>query len=103
MTQLGLTQIELDEMTAIFSHYPEVKSVVLFGSRAIGTFKEASDVDIAVKGTGVDSTCAANMKFELEEETDIPYFFDVISYNEIDNEHLKQHIDTLGKVIYEKK
>lgn len=103
MTTYGLTESELGEIVFIFSKYPEIESVVLFGSRAMGNFKEASDVDIAVLGKNVNFSVTTDLKSDLEDETDIPYFFDVIGYNTISNLKLKKHIDELGKIIYEKK
>jgi predicted nucleotidyltransferase len=45
---------------------------VLFGSRAIDTYKEASDVDIAIKGEQADWSLAITIKEHLEEETYLP-------------------------------
>ena len=79
-----------------------MEELVLFGSRAIGSFKEASDIDIAVKGTKVNHKTADDLEFDLEEESDLPFFFDFISYSHINNEDLKRHIDKYGVVIYRK-
>ncbi|MEI7470197.1 MAG: nucleotidyltransferase domain-containing protein, partial [Chloroflexota bacterium] len=46
----GLSEAQLQETIAFIGQYPEVEAAVLFGSRAIDTYKEASDVDIALKG-----------------------------------------------------
>jgi predicted nucleotidyltransferase len=46
-----------------------VEEAILFGSRALGTYKPASDVDIALKGEGVTSALAARLKFDIEEDT----------------------------------
>lgn len=32
----------------------------------------------------------------------LPYFFDIIHYEDITNENLKRHIDNEGKVIFER-
>jgi predicted nucleotidyltransferase len=32
--------------------FPEIEQVILFGSRAKGTYKKGSDVDLAIKGQG---------------------------------------------------
>lgn len=103
MTKYGLTDEELHIIVSMCAIYTEIKSVILFGSRAMGNFKEASDVDIAIKGKNIDVLLPARLKRHLEDGTDIPYFFDIIDYNTIDNPKLKKHIDELGKVIYEKK
>jgi hypothetical protein len=38
----------------------------------------------------------------LNEVYPLPYFFDIVNYDDISNEELKKHIDNLGKVIYRK-
>lgn len=48
----GLSEKQLEEVTAILHTYPDIEEAILFGSRAIDTFKEASGVDIALKGKG---------------------------------------------------
>ena len=39
----------------------------------------------------------------LNEVYPLPYFFDIIQYNEITNENLINHIDNEGKLLYTKK
>jgi predicted nucleotidyltransferase len=75
---------------------------VLFGSRAIDTYKEASDVDIAIKGKKADWSLAMTIKDHLEEETYLPFFFDVVAYGSVESEELKEHIDGKGKVLFER-
>jgi uncharacterized protein len=99
--------IELDDrylkmIMVIFRAYPQVELVVLYGSRAMKRHKPTSDIDLAVKGHRVDIRQIGEIKRRLEEETHIPYFFDVIHYETIQNQHLKQHIDRVGKVVYRK-
>jgi predicted nucleotidyltransferase len=98
----GLSEKQLAEVIAIIAAHPEIEEAILFGSRAIDTFKEASDVDIALKGEKVTAALAAKLQFELEEDTYLPFFFDFIAYPKIANEQLKKHIDKKGVVIYRK-
>ena len=96
----GLSEAQLQETIAFIGQYPEVEAAVLFGSRAIDTYKEASDVDIALKGARVTHGLAAKMKFDIEEDSVLPFFFDFVAYPLITNEALKTHIDTKGAVIF---
>ena len=98
----GLSESQFNEIIKIISSYPEIEELVLFGSRAIDTFKEASDIDLAIKWKKVNHKLIANLKFQFEEETDLPFFFDFISYPHISNKNLKEHIDKYGIVIYRK-
>ncbi|MDF0728261.1 hypothetical protein PY093_16470 [Cytobacillus sp. S13-E01] len=38
----------------------------------------------------------------LNEEYPLPYFFDILHYEEINNEKLIAHIDTVGKELHRK-
>ncbi len=98
----GLSLDQLKEITKVLASYPEVESAVLFGSRVIDTFKEASDIDMAIKGKKADYSLALKLKDHFEDETDLPFFFDIISYSTIKSEDLKKHIHSKGKVIYRK-
>jgi type I restriction enzyme S subunit len=98
--RFGLSEEQFREIIDFISKYPEVEKAVIFGSRAIGTFKEASDVDIALFGADVDFLLAAKLKFDIEEDTYLPFMFDFAAYPAITNEALRKHIDTKGVVIF---
>jgi uncharacterized protein len=97
----GLTDEEISEMSEVFKRFPSIEKVILFGSRAMGNHKPGSDVDLALMGK-VNEDTLFQVHEALEEETLLPYFFDVIAYEEINNPALKEHIDDYGKAIYKK-
>ncbi len=96
----GLSEKQLGEIIDFIAQYPEVETAVLFGSRALGTYKEASDVDIALLGEKVNHSLAAKMKFNIEEDTYLPFMFDFVAYPTITNDALRKHIDAKGVVIF---
>jgi len=98
----GLKQRDIDSMLAAFGQFPEVQQVVIFGSRAKGSHKNASDVDLAIKGKNVTDRTITSLKTILEEELPIPFFFDIINYEKIKSKDLSDHIDRVGKVLYDK-
>jgi hypothetical protein len=65
----------------------------------MGTFKPGSDVDIALKGR-ITLPIAARVKALLEEESPMPYTFDVVDYHTVETPAFKEHINTHGKSIY---
>lgn len=99
MATFGLNEEQIQEIKGILSKFSEISEVILFGSRAMGNYKPGSDVDLAIKGN-VNAYIAANIKFELEEETYLPYFFDILSYPSITDDALREQIDAYGKVFY---
>jgi len=98
----GLSEKQLAQIIGILSGFDQIDEAVLFGSRAIDTYKEASDVVIAIKGKKVTAGLAAKLKFIFEEDTYLPFFFDFIAYPTITNKKLKEHIDRKGVTIYRK-
>lgn len=96
---LGLSEKELAILREVFSQFDAIEEVILFGSRAFGTHKKASDVDLAIKGKNIDLDTLAKLKYILEEKTNLPYFFDVVIYDKISNEALKKAIDEGGVVL----
>lgn len=96
---IGLSPKELEILKDVFKKFDDIKEVILFGSRALGTHKTASDIDLAIKGN-VDINTLSKLKYTLEEDTNLPYFFDVVIYDNLENMELKKHIDEFGKIIY---
>ena len=75
------------------------KLLRLFGSRAKGTYKAGSDIDIAIKGSNIDHKLVMALSTRLNEETTMPYFFDIVHYDGITDPELRAHIDRVGKQI----
>ena len=89
-------------MENVFSQFPELTKVVLFWSRAIGNFKLWSDVDLCLFWA-IDFRAQTKIHEMLEEDTPIPLFFDVVSYDTLASSALREHIDTNGETIWMKK
>lgn len=98
----GLTDIDLAEITSVLRQFPEVNQAVVFGSRAKATHKAGSDVDIALLGQDISFSTIVRISGILNEETNMPYHFDVVDYYTISNQELVAHIDRVGVIIYEK-
>ena len=98
----GLIGQDIEIILQAISKFPVISQAILFGSRAKGNYKTGSDIDLAIKGTEINHETVANLSFMLNEELALPYFFDIIHYEKITEPKLTQHIDRVGKVIYEK-
>jgi len=99
MTNTGLSSQDTKLIKQVFKKHPKIKKVVLFGSRAMGNFKAGSDVDLALFGD-IDLRTLSRVKSDLEETISVPYFFDVIAYDDTENVALKKHINDFGVVFY---
>lgn len=98
----GLLESDLQHIVDAAKSFPEIKTLLLFGSRAKGNYKKASDVDLALQGEQVSYDTVAQLSSVLNEEKPLPYFFDTINYQTLSNPQLKEHIDRVGIVLYEK-
>ena len=98
----GLKTRYIDIIKDTLREYPEVEKATIFGSRAMGNFKNGSDIDIAITGEKITTHITSKISFILNEESPMPYFFDIVHYDTIANENLAEHIDQLGVVFYNK-
>ena len=98
--QFGLMQEDIETIINILKDEVGVEQAIIFGSRAKGNYRNGSDVDIALKGEKVNFGTISNILYLLNEETMMPYRFDVLNYNTISNKSLKEHIDRAGKILY---
>ena len=98
----GLTEQDLTTIIEVLEQHTLVDQALLFGSRAKGNYKNGSDVDIALKGRHLDFKAITRISYLLNEETKLPYRFDVLDYYKT-NEAIAAHIDRVGIVFYERK
>jgi len=99
---LGLSQSDIDYIVKVISEFSEIEKATVFGSRAKGNFKPGSDVDIAIYGENITFDTISAVHSRLEEQGPLPYFFDVVDYTHLNHKDLKEHIDRVGKVIFER-
>lgn len=98
----GLTKEEVTSIRAVFSKYQQVEEVLIYGSRAMGNFKPASDIDLTLKGKKIDLSLQTEIEFDLDDLM-LPYKFDISIYDKITNLEFLDHINKVGKEIYKRK
>ncbi|MDR1000546.1 MAG: nucleotidyltransferase domain-containing protein [Clostridiales bacterium] len=72
-----------------------VSRAVVFGSRAKGDWRGNSDIDIAVSGC----VNIGGLLIRLD-ELPMPYKFDVVDYETISHQPLREHIDRVGVELF---
>lgn len=100
-TKFGLKERDIGTLIDIFSRFPSVQLVHIFGSRAKGTQKPGSDIDLAIMNDGVSDTTILKIKSELEDSS-LPYFVDLVNFPKLKHPEFIDHIDRVGKSFYEK-
>ncbi len=98
--RFGFKSGDLETIVQVLKKIPEIKKAVIFGSRAIGNHRAGSDADIAVWTTNEDTI--GHLSGMLNDETLLPYKFDILCYNKINSPELKEQIDLAGVEIYKK-
>jgi predicted nucleotidyltransferase len=91
----GLSERQRAAIVSVLSTHPRVTRAVLFGSRALGVFQPASDIDLALFGEQLTISDLAKLRVALEEHA-LPMAVDLVVYNQITNQNLRQHIDEKG-------
>ena len=93
--ETGLSDKSLQAIANVVYSNIRVQEAKIFGSRAIGTYREGSDIDICLFGeelTFSDLNCIAG---ELE-DLNIPQLVDLVNFRTIKNENLLKHIESFS-------
>ena len=85
----------------MFARFPAVDKAVLYGSRAMGTYKVGSDIDLALYGDRLTLPQLAAISSELDDLL-LPYTIDLSVFAMLNNADLREHIGRVGKVFYER-
>ena len=99
--RFGLKTHCIEAIIKVLSLHKEVEEALIFGSRAMGTYKNGSDIDLALKGKDINFDTIAAIRLHLAELPYI-YMYDIIDYKKISNPALTAHIDELGISFFKK-
>ncbi len=98
----GLAESVIEVIIGVFSHYPQIEQAVLYGSRAKGSYRQGSDIDLTLVG-GEDLTAILLTKV-MDELDDLllPYAIDLSLLRNISDAAVLDHIRRVGVVLYQK-
>jgi uncharacterized protein len=91
----GLSSQCIEKIKAIFSQFPQVKKVLLYGSRAKGNYNNGSDIDLSIMNKEVDFSDLIKIESALDNIL-LPYKIDLNLFSKIKNTELKEHIQREG-------
>ena len=97
----GLPGSTIQKICAVLKAYPQVDQAILYGSRAIGNYKNGSDIDLTLRGEGL----TLKMLYKILEDIDdlyLPYTVDLSIFHDIGNPDVTEHIERVGVTFYEK-
>lgn len=98
MDKFGLPNGVLQQIEQKLSHFNNIESAKIYGSRAMGNYWRGSDIDIVLFGS-----CENNLGQIITEmdELPLPYKLDITVYSQITNQELKEHIERVGIIFYQ--
>jgi len=102
MKTVTLREKDLAVLRAAFHRFPSVREVRVFGSRATGHARRASDIDLAIFAPDATSGEWSDI-CEALENAPIIYELDLVRPEQMTSERLKEKIEREGIAIYPEK
>ena len=97
----GLKDTTIQKIRQVLADHPDVQKAVLYGSRAIGSYKSGSDIDLTLTGRALNLQQLNAIEIELDDLL-LPYEVDLSICHQIDNSDLLEHIMRVGVVFYDR-
>lgn len=98
---IGLQDSDINDIINIIRKNEKIDKIILFGSRAKQTYEKGSDIDIAISGNGLNTNDILDLSNALD-DLDLPYKFDLVILERINEKELLDHIFRKGIVLYNK-
>ena len=97
----GLPAATIESIRGVFGNHPSITKAVLYGSRAKGNYKAGSDIDLTLYGEELEHRELRLILDELDELM-LPYTIDLSIFAQLDHPELREHIERVGVVFYER-
>ena len=98
--KFGLSDTVIKELQDVFRRHTNIVKVLVFGSRSKGTYREGSDIDLALIGKDIDYNQILSILCEIE-DLGFLYSIDLLVYQKKVGAPIGDHIDRVGQVFYE--
>ena len=97
----GLPESTIARIQAVLASFKDVEKVVLYGSRAKGTYRAGSDIDLTLYGPALRLDQLGLIAHALDDLL-LPYTIDLSIFEQLSHPELREHIERVGKVSYER-
>ncbi len=97
--EYGLSGEVVKKIAGVFAKHTNIDEIVLYGSRAKGNYRPGSDIDLTLKGRGINLKQLNAISNDLDDLL-LPYTFDLSIFHHIANRDLLDHIERVGKIFY---
>lgn len=99
--EFGLPDRTIAIIRQVLADAPGVSKAVIYGSRAKGTYRPGSDIDLTLFGESLNLSILGEIAGKLEESS-IPYHVDLSIFDRIDHVGLREHIERVGVLFYQR-
>lgn len=97
----GLSDATVGLISGVFERFPEIHAVNLFGSRAKGTHKPGSDIDLSLVGESLDWQLVGRIHDALDDLL-LPYRFSLVVLDSDTDPDIAAHIRRVGFRLFER-
>jgi predicted nucleotidyltransferase len=94
--RFGLKEKTIVAIGSVFLNYPDIEKVIIYGSRAMGSCREGSDIDLTLVAPSLSAESFMRIVDEIDDLM-LPYKVDLSLFHHIDNQNLIDHIHRVGK------
>jgi uncharacterized protein len=91
----GIPEKDLERVVKLLTETPGILQAKIFGSRAMGTYHDGSDIDIVINAPTVDHDKYLRLCTRLDDLL-LPYKIDLLLEHKIDHDALREHIARVG-------
>lgn len=95
----GLSDTTINDLCGVFSRYPNIHRVFIFGSRAKGNYRPGSDIDLAVEGTDIDQRFLQRVSIDID-NLGLLYGIDLLDLRKHQNDPIGQHVNRVGQLFF---
>ncbi len=97
----GLSAATVKRICEVLAQHPEVEKAVLYGSRANGSHRPGSDIDLTILGDGLSHALLTRIGNDLDDLL-LPYQIDLSLFSSLTHPSLLEHIGRVGFALYER-
>ena len=97
--RFGLSEETIAKINGVLADHLTVKKAIIYGSRAMETYKNGSDIDLTLTGSvSFDELLHINTEID---DLMLPYRTDISCFETLVNTDLIAHIQRVGHTFYE--
>jgi predicted nucleotidyltransferase len=97
----GLSEKTIAAIARVLERFPGVETALLFGSRAKGTHRHGSDIDLALVGPSLGWRTVGRI-YDALDDLLLPHRFSLTVYDENTDSDIAAHIERVGILLFER-